>query len=109
MRAFGRDLIRGGHCGQRSCEPHLKAEHMAGPTNAAKREESSCQHGAVHTWHIASFRWVAEFGPLLGLNGLRRAVGAADLWVHGSILRHTLSSAPCTASRALATTNVCDK
>ena len=37
--------------GQRSCEPRLKAEHMAAPTNAAKREESSCQHGAVHTWH----------------------------------------------------------
>ena len=35
MRAFDRDLIRGGHYGQRSCEPHLKAEHMAAPTNAA--------------------------------------------------------------------------
>src|ERR1700704_6246714 len=35
MRAFGRDLIRGGHYGQRSCEPHLKAEHIAAPTNAA--------------------------------------------------------------------------
>ena len=33
--AFDRDLIRGGHYGQRSCEPHLKAEHMAAPTNAA--------------------------------------------------------------------------
>src|SRR5205807_7653056 len=30
-----RDLIRGGHYGQRSCEPHSKAEHMAAPTNAA--------------------------------------------------------------------------
>jgi hypothetical protein len=30
----------------------LKAEHMAAPTNAAKREESSCQLGAVHTWHL---------------------------------------------------------
>src|SRR5580698_2701735 len=56
MRAFGRDPIRGGHYGQRSCEPHLKAEHMAAPTNAAKREKSSCQPGAVHTWHIASVR-----------------------------------------------------
>ena len=51
MRAFGRDPIRGGHYGQRSCGPHQKAEHMAAPTNAAKREESSCQLGAVHTWH----------------------------------------------------------
>jgi hypothetical protein len=32
MRAFDRDLIRGGHYGQRSCEPHLQAEHMAAPT-----------------------------------------------------------------------------
>src|SRR5882757_7000469 len=53
MRAFGRDLIRGGHYGQRSCEPRQQAEHMAAPTNAAKREESSCQLGAVHTWHKA--------------------------------------------------------
>ena len=35
MWVFDRDLIRGGHYGQRSCEPHLKAEHMAAPTNAA--------------------------------------------------------------------------
>src|SRR5881227_1028606 len=35
MRGFDRDLIRGGHYGQRSCEPHPKAEHMAAPTNAA--------------------------------------------------------------------------
>ena len=35
MRPIDRDLIRGGHYGQRSCEPHLKAEHMAAPTNAA--------------------------------------------------------------------------
>src|SRR5262249_6946895 len=32
MRAYDRDLIRGGHYGQRSCEPHSKAEHMAAPT-----------------------------------------------------------------------------
>ena len=56
MLAFGRDLIRGGHYGQRSCEPHLKAEHMAAPTNAAKREESPCQLGAVHTWGHSGLR-----------------------------------------------------
>jgi hypothetical protein len=33
MRAFDRDLIRGGHYGQRSCEPHQQAEHMAAPTS----------------------------------------------------------------------------
>jgi hypothetical protein len=26
---------------------------MAAPTKPAKREESSCQLGAVHTWHLA--------------------------------------------------------
>src|SRR5450759_5830715 len=35
MRAYDRDLIRGGHYGQRPRVPHLKAEHMAAPTNAA--------------------------------------------------------------------------
>ena len=49
MRVFDRDLIRGGHYGQRSCEPHLKAEHMAAPTNAAYVKKSPCQLGAVHT------------------------------------------------------------
>src|SRR6266550_4241741 len=33
MRGFDRDLIRGEHYGQRSCEPHEKAEHMAAPTS----------------------------------------------------------------------------
>ena len=35
MRGVVRDLIRGGHYGQRVCEPRLKAEHMGTPTNAA--------------------------------------------------------------------------
>jgi len=35
MRVFDRDLIRGEHYGQRSCEPHSKAEHMAASTNPA--------------------------------------------------------------------------
>ena len=35
MRPFDRDLISGGHYGQRSSEPLLKAEHMAAPTNTA--------------------------------------------------------------------------
>jgi len=34
MRVFDRDLIRGGHYGQRPGVPHSKAEHMAAPTNA---------------------------------------------------------------------------
>jgi hypothetical protein len=35
MRPFDRDLIRGGHYGQRPSVPRSKAEHMAAPTNAA--------------------------------------------------------------------------
>ena len=52
MRAIDWDLIRGGHYGQRSCGPHLKAEHMAAPTSL-RHADSSCQLGAVHTWHLA--------------------------------------------------------
>jgi hypothetical protein len=61
MRAFDRDLIRGGHYGQRSCEPHLQAEHMAALTQACIREESPCQPGAVHTWHLGQGgRWTGN-------------------------------------------------
>src|SRR3974377_510469 len=35
IRPFDRDLSRGGHHGQRSCEPRKQAEHMAAPTKAA--------------------------------------------------------------------------
>jgi hypothetical protein len=55
MRVFDRDLIRGGHYGQRSCEPHLQAEHMAAPTNAAyvKKVLANSEpstHGTFRTW-----------------------------------------------------------
>ena len=75
MRANDRDLIRGGHYGQRPCVPHLKAEHMAAPTNAAyvkkilansepsthgtKRTNQShpslSAFGVKRTWHTACF------------------------------------------------------
>jgi hypothetical protein len=35
MRVIERDLIRGGHYGQRPSVPHSKAEHMAASTKAA--------------------------------------------------------------------------
>jgi hypothetical protein len=35
MRGVDRDPIREGHYGQRPCEPHSKAGHMAASTNAA--------------------------------------------------------------------------
>jgi hypothetical protein len=47
-RGFDRDLIRGGHYGQRSCEPHEKAEHMAAPTNVKKVLANS----EPSTWHF---------------------------------------------------------
>ena len=60
MRAFDRDLIRGGHYGQRSCEPHLKAEHMAAPTNAAYVKKALANsepstHGTKRTFHDVRF------------------------------------------------------
>ena len=46
MRPFDRDLIRGEHYGQRSREPHSKAEHMAAPTNAALvKKRTFCNYG----------------------------------------------------------------
>ena len=65
MRAFGRDLIRGGHYGQRSCEPHLKAEHMAAPTNAAYVKKALANsepstHGTFET--STDVRYLAAFG-----------------------------------------------
>jgi hypothetical protein len=65
MRAFDRDLIRGGHYGQRSCEPHLQAEHMAAPTNAAlvKKVLANSEpstHGPKGKWQTA--RQVSAFG-----------------------------------------------
>jgi hypothetical protein len=36
MRGFDRDLIRGGHYGQRPCEPHQQAEHIYGQPRLRK-------------------------------------------------------------------------
>jgi hypothetical protein len=54
MRAFDRDLIRGGHYGQRSWVPHEQAEHMAATTNAAGVKKTLANpepstHGASET------------------------------------------------------------
>jgi hypothetical protein len=45
MRACDRDLIRGGHYGQRPCVPHLKAEHMAAPTKTANVKKALANSG----------------------------------------------------------------
>src|SRR5947207_10135178 len=59
MRAFDRDLIRGRHYGQRSCEPHSKAEHMAAPTQACHVRFSLPNRSRPHmalfdrSWHCS--------------------------------------------------------
>src|SRR6476620_10661629 len=75
MRGFDRDLIRGGHYGQRTCEPHLQAEHMAAPTQACLREDFSCQPGAVHTWHKADVAGLSAFRRIIMTSGEK--IGAA--------------------------------
>ena len=65
MRAFDRDLIRAGHYGQRPCEPHLKAEHMAAPTNAANVKKvlvnsEPSTHGTKRT--NQDVRYLSAFG-----------------------------------------------
>jgi hypothetical protein len=55
MRAIDRDLIRGGHYGQRPSVPHSKAEHMAAPTNAANVKKALAnsapsKHGTKQTF-----------------------------------------------------------
>jgi hypothetical protein len=81
MRASEWDLIRGGHYGQRPRVPHLKAEHMAAPTNAANVKKvlansEPSTHGTF--WHFASIRTDAVSGryrrhsghcSVLALNG----------------------------------------
>src|SRR5260221_8929270 len=63
MRAFDRDLIRGGHYGQRPvCRANRPNTWLHRP--ACKREEKPCQLGAVHTWHIASVRCDASIRSL---------------------------------------------
>jgi hypothetical protein len=84
MRAYDWDPIRAKHYGQRSCEPHAKAEHMAAPTNAALVKKGPCQLGAVHTWPIATFRCAAEFDRYRDdIAELWQAERPADLWVYG--------------------------
>ena len=68
MRAFDRDLIRGGHYGQRSCEPLLQAEHMAAPDvkiSLANPEPST--HGTTRTSCDVRFEFVQRTRADIGL------------------------------------------
>jgi hypothetical protein len=44
MRVIDRDLIRGGHYGQRPHVPHTQAEHMGAPTNAVEMLFAHLKH-----------------------------------------------------------------
>src|SRR5215469_1947758 len=65
MRGFDRDLIRGKHYGQRSCEPHLKAEHMAAPTKSATRRfflPTRSRPHMAHSGHSLRCNAMSAFG-----------------------------------------------
>jgi hypothetical protein len=71
MRAYDRDLIRGGHYGQRPRVPHSKAEHMAAPTNAAYVKKvlanwEPSTHGTKRTFpfapHMSAIGGKADMG-----------------------------------------------
>ena len=66
MRAFDRDLIRGGHYGQRSCEPHAKAEHMAAPTNAALVKKTLANSEPSTHGPLRRFRAVGQISEVGG-------------------------------------------
>jgi hypothetical protein len=73
MRANDRDLIRGGHYGQRPRVPRLKAEHMAAPTNAAyvKKVLANSEpstHGTKRT--IAALQQFVRFWTIVLQNPL---------------------------------------
>jgi len=74
MRAFDRDLIRGRHYGQRSCEPHSKAEHMAAPTQACHVRFSLPTRSRPHMALRDRFRRI-EF--MVGIGG----IADMDGWV----------------------------
>ena len=75
MRAIDRDLIRGGHYGQRPGVPHSKAEHMAAPTKAANVKKvlansEPSTHGTKRT--SRAHRTMSAFGGKADMQLLRR-------------------------------------
>ena len=80
MRAIDRDLIRGGHYGQRPGVPHSKAEHMAAPTKAANVKKvlansEPSTHGTKRTFqprpHLSAIGVTADIGRALRASHLR--------------------------------------
>jgi hypothetical protein len=89
MRAFDRDLIRGGHYGQRSCEPHSKAEHMAAPTNAALVKKVLA-NSEPRTLFALPKSWNWRYSPLVRRKETNRIMGAATTTT-GSIVTHEMT------------------
>lgn len=54
MRAFGWDLLRGGHHAQRPFAPLEQVEHLAAPTNSASIVKKTLAKGAPSTHGAAS-------------------------------------------------------
>jgi hypothetical protein len=52
---------------------------MAAPTNAAKREKSSCQPGAVHTWALLRHAVMVWQCPLFGVDRKSPADGQTEV------------------------------
>src|ERR1700738_5269644 len=78
MRGFDRDLIRGGHYGQRSCEPRKQAEHMAAPTNAAfVKKALANSEPSTHGGKPDGICSLRAF-PLLTHNGPRTALATGE-------------------------------
>jgi hypothetical protein len=65
MRAFDRDLIRGGHYASghvnRANRPNTWLHRLR-----LQREDSPCQLGAVHTWHKADITIVLTMSAIGG-------------------------------------------
>ena len=88
MRAYDRDLIRGGHYGQRPRVPHKQAEHMAAPTNAANVKKvlansEPSTHGTKRTSADCAL-WLASADRRHHCYGRASRLGA---WVSYSTLR----------------------
>jgi hypothetical protein len=71
MRAIDRDLIRGGHYGQRSCVPRKQAEHMAAPTNAAKCTRGSIFPGCRLSARLGADVLHAGYAPAVTVPSMR--------------------------------------
>jgi hypothetical protein len=77
-----------------------QAEHMAAPTNAAKREKSPCQSGAVHTWHFSDMPGWSPHVCCWGKNGsgsdASRGLSLTHngLWPPGKVFRAQTSFDP---------------